>query len=37
MLTVDNMLAVLSFGLACLGIGFTLGIAIGKLYQSKSK
>ena len=37
MLTVDNMLAVLSFGLACFGIGFAIGIAIGKISQSKRK
>ena len=37
MLTVDNMLTILSFGLGCFGIGFALGLAIGKLSRSKSK
>ncbi len=30
MLTTDNLLTVLSFGLACISMGFALGYALGR-------
>ena len=35
MLTIGNLLEVLSFGLTCVSIGFALGYALGKIHRNK--
>ena len=35
MLTIENLLGVLSFGLTCVSIGFALGYALGKINRKK--
>lgn len=37
MLNIDQLLTVLSFGLACLSIGFAIGFAMGRIDRQKQQ